>query len=105
MAVRLVKNAKVSVWATTLSLTSWKELAKSGDVVPTCSNKASSQVLIADAFKQHKGIPSEAEVSELAAQVLLHLDEVQMWLKHLQSVPENRKEGASKAAQKRRKLC
>ena len=76
-------------------------MAKNGDVVPTCSNKAPSQV-IADAFKQHKGIPSEAEVSELAALVL---DEVQMWLKHLQSVSENRKEGARKPAQKRRKAC
>ena len=54
------------LYRTTLSPTSWKELAKNGDVVPTCSNKAPSQV-IADAFKQHKGIPSEAEVSELAA--------------------------------------
>ena len=104
MAIQFVKNAKVSVRAITLDPTSWKELAKNGDVVTTRSNKAPSQV-IADAFKQHKRIPSEAEVSELAAQVLLHLDEVQMWLKHLQSVSENRKEGARKAAQKRRKAC
>ena len=46
-----------------------EELTKNGDVVP--SNKPSFQV-IAYAFKQHKGIPSEAEVSELAAQVLPH---------------------------------
>ena len=78
-----------------------EELAKNGDVVP--SNKLPSQV-IADAFKQYKGTPSEADVSELAAQVL-HPDEVQMWLNHLQSVSENRKEGARKAAQKRRKAC
>ena len=79
------------------------ELAKNGDVVP--SNKHPSQVIV-DAFKQHKGIPSEAaKVSELAAQVLLHPDEVQMWLKHLQSASENKKEGARKAAQKRRKTC
>ena len=77
-------------------------MAKNGDVVP--SSKPPSQV-IADAFKQHKGIPSEAEQSELEAQVFLHFDEVQMWLKHLQSVQENRKEGARKAAQKRRKAC
>ena len=44
-------------------------------------------------------------MSELVAQVLLHPDEVQMWLKHLQSVSENRKEGARKAAQKRRNAC
>ena len=80
----------------------WKELAKNGDVVP--SNKPPSQA-IADAFKQRKGIPCEAEVSELEAQVLLHPDEVQMWLKHLQSVSENRKEEARKAVQKRRKAC
>ena len=104
MAIRLVKNAKVSVRAITLSPTSWKELAKNGDVVPTCSNKAPSQV-IADAFKQHKGISPEAKVSELAAQVLLHPDEVQMWPKYLQSVSENRKEGARKAAPKKRKAC
>ena len=52
----------------------WKELAKNGDVP---SNKPPPQV-IAGAFKQHKGIPSEAEASELQAQVLLHPDEVQM---------------------------
>ena len=44
-------------------------------------------------------------MSELAAQVLLYPDEVQMWLKHPQSVSEKRKEGARKAAQKTRKAC
>ena len=54
-----------------------EEFAKNGDAVPTSSNKPSSQI-IADAFKQNKGISSETEVSELAAQVVLHPDEVQM---------------------------
>ena len=44
-------------------------------------------------------------MSEMAAQVLLHPDEVQMWLKYLQSVSEKRKEEPRKAAQKRRKAC
>ena len=65
MAIRLVKNAKVSG-------KSWQRMAM-----------LSSSQVIADAFKQHKGMPSKAEVSELEAQVFLHLDEVQMWLKHL----------------------
>ena len=39
-------------------------------------------------------------MSGLAVQVLLHPEGMQMWLKHLQSVSENRKEGARKATQK-----
>ena len=54
-----------------------EELAKIGDVVP--SNKPPSQV-IADAFKKHKEIPSEAELSDLTAKVFLHPDEVHVWL-------------------------
>ena len=79
-----------------------EELAKIGDVVP--SNKLPSQV-IADAFKQHKEIPSEAELSDLTAKVFLHPDEVQVLLKHVQSASENRKERERKAAQKMRKAC
>ena len=48
--------------------------------------------IIADAFKQHKEIPSEAGLSDLTIKVFLHPDEVQVWLKHVQSVSENRKE-------------
>ena len=84
MAIRLVKNAKVSVRAITLSPTSWL-LAKNGNVVP--SNKHPSQVTV-DAFKQHKGIPPRLKC----------LNWQPKWLKHLQSVSENRKEGARKAA-------
>ena len=75
------------------------ELAKNGDVVP--SNKHPSQVIV-DAFKQHKGIPSEAaEVSELAAQILLHPDEVQMHVaeaptKCIREQEERSKEGSPK---------
>ena len=79
-----------------------EELGKIGDVVP--SNKLPSQV-IADAFKQRKEIPSEAELSDLTAKVFLHPDEVQVLLKHVQSASENRKERERKAARKMRKAC
>ena len=81
MAIRLVKNAKF--------------LERVGKEWRCCSSQ-----VIADAFKQHKGILSEAEASELVAQVLLLPDEVRIWLKHLQGVIENRKEGARKVAQR-----
>ena len=80
-----------------------KELAMNGDVVP--SNKpprpGNSRCLQAAQGDTFRGL----SVWIGGHQVLLHPDEVQMWLKHLQSVSENRKEGARKAAQKRRKAC
>ena len=69
-----------------------EEFAKNGDAVPSSSNKSSSQI-IADAFKQHKGIPSET------AQVVLHPDEVQVWLKHPATKCVSEQEEAKKAAQ------
>ena len=96
-AIRLVKNAKASVYCTGYFLKpdQLEEFAKNGDAVPSSSNKPSSQ-MIADAFEQNKGIPSETEVSELAAQVVLHPDEVQMWLKHPATKCVSEQEGRRK---------
>ena len=75
-------------------------VGKIGDVVP--SNKLPSQV-IADAFKQNKETPSEGELSDLTTKVFLHPDEVQVWLKHVQSVLDNRKEQGRQPKQEERR--
>lgn len=50
-----------------------------------------------------KGSPTEEQVQEIAKNVLLSPDEVKMWLDHLQTVRDNRRRGAQKAAETRKK--
>ena len=45
---------------------------------------------------------AQLDVTELARVVMLPEEEVDIWLKHLQTVSDNRKRGASKAAETRR---
>ncbi|CAB4038415.1 Chromatin modification-related YNG2 [Paramuricea clavata] len=74
-------------------------LAKTAGTTPIC--KPPSQVIL-ESFKTNKGIPDENAVEALSKQVLLPVDEVMMWLKHLKTVQENRVEGARKAAATRK---
>ena len=55
-------------------------------------------VYIKETFDKLKTNPSEQQIIELAKTVLLSPEEVKMWLKHLQTIKENRKQGAIKAA-------
>lgn len=47
--------------------------------------------------------PTDGELEEIAANCLLPKDDVVMWLQHLKTIQENRKRGASKAAETRKK--
>ncbi len=47
--------------------------------------------------------PSEPDCSDVSKKVMLPAEEVKMWLDHLQTIRENRKKGALKAAETRRK--
>ena len=58
---------------------------------------------IKEMFDKLKSGPSELQVEEVAKTVLLPPEEVSMWLKHLQTIKENRKKGAIKAAKTRMK--
>lgn len=49
------------------------------------------------------GPPSEQQVRDTAKAVLLPPQEVRMWFDHLQTIRDNRKRGALKAAETRRK--
>jgi len=46
--------------------------------------------------------PPELVCVEIAKEVLLSVDDVQMWLDHLHTIKENRKRGAAKVAETRR---
>ena len=46
--------------------------------------------------------PSESTYSELSKRVMLSVEEIKMWLDHLNTIQENRKKGAIKAAETRR---
>ena len=50
-----------------------------------------------------KGSATDEQVQEIAKNVLLSPDEVKMWLDHLQTVRDNRRRGAQKAAETRKK--
>lgn len=47
--------------------------------------------------------PTDATLEAIAKKILLPLNEVCMWLEHLRTVDENRKRGAAKAAETRRR--
>ena len=59
-------------------------------------------VIISEEFKAHDNL-SELEVQDLAKRVLLPVSEVNIWLEHLKEVTRNRKEGAIKAAETRKR--
>lgn len=60
-------------------------------------------VTIREAFKKLTGPPTEQEVENLAKDTLLSPKEVRMWLDHLQTIRDNRRRGARKAAETRKK--
>ena len=60
-------------------------------------------VHIKEMFEKLKTSLSELQIQDIAKAVLLPPEEVNMWLKHLEIVKENRKQGAIKAAQTRMK--
>ena len=47
--------------------------------------------------------PTQAQLLEMAKKCLLPVHEVEMWLEHLSTIAENRKRGALKAAETRRR--
>lgn len=59
--------------------------------------------LLKDFFIKSGPEPSEIELEEIAKKCLLPLTDVSMWLNHLHTINENRKRGAAKAAETRRK--
>lgn len=82
----------------------WKYTSQVGEV--TCSPP--SEVILAEYDKRRKetvsmhGMPDDHLVQDLAEQTLLSPEEVTMWLSHLNTIAENRKKGAEKAAETRR---
>ena len=67
-----------------------------------------SEIILAEYDKQRKRNVSVQEipdncVQDIAKQTLLSPEEVTMWLSHLNTIAENRKKGAEKAAETRRK--
>ena len=66
--------------------------------------KRPPSVIIKEFHTSLKGAdPEEAEMETIATETMLPLAEVKMWLAHLTMVASNRKRGAAKAAQTRRK--
>ncbi len=55
-----------------------------------------------DSFQTFPPSDSEATYSELSKRVMLSVEDVKMWLDHLNTIQENRKKGAIKAAETRR---
>ena len=61
-------------------------------------------MILKKAFQSLKGVtPTAEQVNKLAEQCLLPTEEVTMWLDHLKVIANNRKRGAMKAAETRRK--
>ncbi|XP_044166870.1 uncharacterized protein LOC122950919 [Acropora millepora] len=60
-----------------------------------------SEVILA-VYREHKCVPSEAIIQQVARNVLLPSEEVKFWFVHLHQTHENRRKGAQKAAQTRR---
>ena len=60
-----------------------------------------SEVILA-VYREHKCVPSEAIIQQVARNVLLSSEEVKFWFVHLHQTHENRGKGAQKAAQTRR---
>ena len=59
--------------------------------------------IISEENKAHSNNLSELEVKDLAKRVLLPVSEINIWLEHLEEVSRNRKEGAIKAAETRKR--
>ncbi len=60
-------------------------------------------ITLKEEFDNMKYPPSELVYTDLSKKVMLPIEEVNMWLDHLQTIRENRKKGALKAAETRRK--
>ena len=66
--------------------------------------KKPPSAIIREVFERHKDCPlTEDEITSTSKDVLLSPNEVKMWLAHLQTVKNNRKRGAKKAALTRQK--
>lgn len=59
-------------------------------------------IVLKDYFTSQTSIP-DIEVQRIAKEVLLPIEDVSFWVEHLRSITENRKRGAAKAAETRRK--
>ena len=70
---------------------------------PLPGMKKPPSTVIKEVFQKIEGSPSEKQVQETAKAVLLSPEEVMWWFNHLQTVTENRRRGARKAAETRRK--
>ena len=60
-------------------------------------------VVLQNLFSDQKGLFSEDEIETLSRKVLLSTSEVKLWFDHLSTIQKNRKRGATKAAQTRRR--
>ena len=54
-------------------------------------------------FTRSGAEPTDSELKEIASNCLLPENDVRMWLQHLNTISENRKRGASKAAETRKR--
>ena len=60
-------------------------------------------VVMKEMFKKIKGCPTDDQLQEIGKKVSLSPEHVRMWVEHLQTVAENRRRGAQKAAAKHKK--
>jgi hypothetical protein len=73
----------------------WEYVSKGGKM---SSAKPPSDV-IQSTFQQYKGIPPRDIIEQIAEEILLPLDEVDMWFEHVKQASENRARGAKKEAE------
>jgi hypothetical protein len=77
----------------------WEYVSKGGK---TSSAKPPSHI-IQSTFQQYKGIPPREIIGQVAQEILLPLDEVDVWFEHVKQASENCARGAKKAAETRKK--
>lgn len=66
--------------------------------------KKTPSAILKEVFGSLKNYPpSDSLYSDLSKKVMLPVDEVKIWLDHLMSIRENRRKGAIKAAETRKK--
>ena len=64
-----------------------------------CVNIDLPSIQLKEFFERVGPEPTDGELEEIAANCLLPKDDVVMWLRHLKTIQENCKRGASKAAE------
>lgn len=77
---------------------------KSAVNIPSTLSVAPPSTVLLNFFNSLKGLkPTQKQLEAVSRQVLLPCSEVELWLNHLTTIQENRKRGAAKAAETRKK--